>query len=73
MDIARSLIEFPCPSCSYEIEIQMLDAATQVWRWCPCCRVRIHIVEPDGTLSSGAQDMNRAIRDLGKPLRSFGL
>lgn len=69
VDLARALVEVECPGCGYPFEIQMLDASCQVHRRCPCCRVRIHLVEPDGTVSGGIEDVESAFRDLERALR----
>lgn len=65
-DLDHVMVNVPCPVCGYGIEIQILDARTQVWRWCPCCRLRIRVVEPDGTVSgslSGAEDALQSLAD----------
>jgi hypothetical protein len=64
LDLDRIMVEVPCPWCRYGIEIQLLDARTQVWRWCPCCRVRVRMVEPDGTVSGSIRDAEEAMRSL---------
>ena len=63
LDLDHLMVQVPCPVCGYGVEIQLLDARTQVWRWCPCCRVRIRMVEPDGSVSgaiAGAEDAMRS-------------
>lgn len=68
-DIARQLIDVGCPRCGYLFEIQMLDASCQIYRRCPCCRARIHFVEPDGSMSRGIADVEESLRDLEHSLR----
>lgn len=72
-DIARQLIEMECPRCRYVFDIQFLDASCQVYRSCPCCRIRIHFVEPDGSVSGGIQDIDSAFRELHKALKSWSV
>ena len=73
LNLDRVLVEVPCPRCGYAIEIQLLDARTQVWRWCPCCRVRIHLVEPDGSVSVSVDAAEEAMRSLEETVRkAFG-
>jgi hypothetical protein len=42
----------------------MLDVLCQVWRWCPCCRVHIRLIEPAGEVSGALRDVNYAWRRL---------
>jgi hypothetical protein len=72
LQLDRLLIAVPCPACGYQLEIQLLDAATQARRWCACCRARIRLVEPDGTVSGGLTDAEAAFRLLEQSLRNFG-
>lgn len=64
LDLDRALVEVSCPSCGYGIEIQVLDARTQVWRRCSCCRVQTRLIEPDGSLSVEVDSAHKAMRDL---------
>lgn len=69
LDIDRLMVEVPCPRCGYGVEIQLLDARTQVWRWCPSCRVRIRMVEADGSVSGSVSAAEGAMRSLDETLR----
>jgi hypothetical protein len=69
LDVDRLMVEVPCPRCGYGVEIQLLDARTQVWRWCPCCRVRIRMVEPDGSVSGSVAAVEDAMRSLEETVR----
>lgn len=69
LDLDHLLVEVPCPRCGYHVEIQLLDARTQVWRWCPCCRGRIHMVEPDGSVSGSTIAVEEAMRSLEETIR----
>ena len=73
LDLDRVLVEVLCPRCGYGVEVQLLDARTQVYRWCPCCRGRIHLVEPDGSVSVGVDVVEEAMQSLQETLRrAFG-
>ena len=69
-DLAKELLEIECPQCSYVFDIQYLDVSCQVRRECPCCRIRIHFIEPDGSVSGSIQDVGSAFREFDKTLRS---
>ena len=62
------LIDVNCPVCNFGFEIQIVDAACQVWRWCPCCRSRIRLVEPGGEVHGAMEEIDSAMRELQKSL-----
>jgi hypothetical protein len=70
-DLGRQLIDVDCPRCGYTFDIQLLDAACQVHRRCPCCRVGIRLVEPDGSVSGGIEDVEAADRDLERAMKGL--
>jgi hypothetical protein len=63
------LLEVNCPVCDFGFEVQMVDAACQIWRWCPCCRSRVHFVEPGGELHGAMAEIDSAVREFEKSLR----
>lgn len=67
--LLHELVDVNCPVCDYGFELQMLDAACQVWRWCPCCRIRIHLSEGGGEVHGAMEDLDAAFSDLNKALR----
>ena len=69
IDLDHVMVEVPCPRCGYMVEIQLVDARTQVWRWCRCCRARIRMVEPDGSVSGSIAEAEDAVRSLEETLR----
>lgn len=69
LDLDHVTLDISCPRCGYGVEIQLLDARTQVWRWCPCCRVRIRMVEPDGSVSGAVTAAEAAMNSLAETLR----
>jgi hypothetical protein len=70
LNLDSHLIDFPCPACSYGIAIQLVDARTQVWRWCPCCRSHVRIIE-DGSVSVGIDTAEQALRELQKTMEDL--
>ena len=69
LDLDRVTVEVPCPNCGYGVGAQLLDVRTQVWRWCPCCRARIRLVEPDGTVSGSIKAVDQALQSLTDTLK----
>lgn len=64
LDLDHLEVALPCPRCSYLLEVEMLDVRTQVWRWCPCCRSRVRLMEPDGTVSSSVEAAEQVMAGL---------
>jgi DNA replicative helicase MCM subunit Mcm2 (Cdc46/Mcm family) len=70
-EILASLVAFPCPRCGYEVEIQLLDARVQAYRFCPCCRSRIHLVDADGSMFGAFEEVDLAMQQLTSALKGI--
>lgn len=70
-EILASLVSFPCPRCGYEVEIQLLDARVQAYRYCPCCRARIRLVDADGSMFGALEEIDLAMKQLNKALKGL--
>jgi hypothetical protein len=70
------LIDVPCPRCGYVVEVELLDAVCQSYRWCPCCRVRVHFNEGRADVYGPLEDVESAMRELDEQIdelnRAFG-
>jgi hypothetical protein len=71
-ELLQQLIEIQCPECEYEFEIQMLDIRVQAYKLCPCCRVRIHLVDAGGSTFGALEAVDDAMRQLERTLRRLG-
>lgn len=67
--LLAGLLEAPCPACGYHFEFQLLDAVTQVHRWCPCCRARIHLKDDSGSASGSVESAHAAFSDLERQIK----
>lgn len=65
---AQSWIDVDCPACGFSLEIQLVDLLCQVYRRCPCCRCRIHLIEAGGEMHGALASMDSAVRDLERDL-----
>ena len=63
------LVEIECPVCEFGFDIELIDAACQVWRWCPCCRVHIRMIESGGEVYGAMEEIDASMRELEKALR----
>lgn len=70
-ELLSALIEIHCPRCGFSFEVQMLDALCQIRRWCPCCRVRIRLIEPTGELSGGIRGIGATIALFDRTLKEM--
>lgn len=68
-EILNSLIPFACPNCNYELEIQLLDARVQAYRYCPCCRVRIRLIDSDGSMYGQLEAVDLAMHKFVEELK----
>jgi hypothetical protein len=62
-------IGLPCPNCSYEFEVQLIDARVQAYRRCPCCRELIHLRDANGSMFGALESIDNAMQSLDDTLR----
>jgi uncharacterized protein with von Willebrand factor type A (vWA) domain len=67
----RELVAIPCPSCGYQVEVQLLDARVQAYRRCPCCHVLIRLVDSGGSMYGELEKVDEAMAELDRALRRF--
>lgn len=71
--LLKASVEVECPKCGFVLSAELLDAYRQVWRWCPCCRCRIRLAEPDGSLYGAMEEVDSVMGELQDSLkRMFG-
>ncbi len=66
--LLEQLVGVNCPACQFGFEVEVADAACQVWRWCPCCRSRIRLMEPGGEVHGAMEEVESAMREFQKNL-----
>jgi hypothetical protein len=67
--LLRAYIDARCPSCNYVLEVQLVDARTQVYRRCPCCRNLVHLIDYDGSVYGATGAVERAVQEIEKEWR----
>jgi DNA-directed RNA polymerase subunit RPC12/RpoP len=70
-DLGAATVEMPCPACTYVSDVALVDVRTQSAVWCPCCRSRILLREPDGSASVAIKQVEQAMRDLEKTMKGL--
>ena len=61
VQILRSTLTVACPSCGYDVWIRYSEIVAQVVVRCPCCRVRINLVDDHGSAAVVGREIKRAI------------
>lgn len=51
-----------CPECGYPVWIRRSEVAAQVTVLCYCCRVRIRLVNPDGSAATVERQIEREVQ-----------
>ncbi|HEY6312354.1 MAG TPA: hypothetical protein VIY52_16340 [Streptosporangiaceae bacterium] len=64
-------LEFPCPRCGYAIWVQWVEIVAQAAVLCPCCRVRVLLRDPTGSVQLAGERMQRAVDTLTQALKGF--
>lgn len=67
--LLRAYIDAHCPACNYVLEVQLVDARTQVYRRCPCCRNQVRLIDYDGSVYGATGMMGRAVQEIEKEWR----
>jgi ribosomal protein S27E len=70
--LLQSFVGVECPECGYALEIQLVDVRAQVYRHCPCCRVRIHLRDGGGSVYGVLEDIDNGLRNLADLTREPG-
>lgn len=67
-DLEGRLVDLECPVCGFGLEVLVVDVICQVWRFCPCCRVRIRLMDGSGEVHVAMDEVEAA---MGSLLRTF--
>lgn len=69
--LLRCDLEIACGNCSYPVWVQWSEAVVQTTVRCPCCRVRIQLVDQHGTMANTVQAADQALERLEKALKGI--
>jgi DNA-directed RNA polymerase subunit RPC12/RpoP len=59
--LLRAAYEVDCPECGYPIWVQGAEIVAQTTLRCPCCRLRIRLVDQDGRAQTLGADLERQL------------
>lgn len=62
--LLRQDAEVDCPSCTYPLWIRLSEVVVQTAVRCPCCRVRIHLVDDRGSAAGMGAEIDSMIEGL---------
>lgn len=54
-------LELKCPACQYPIWVTWAEAEVQASILCPCCRARVRLTDPEGSMQNAACIVEREI------------
>lgn len=55
-------VTIPCPSCDYEIDVELLSVRLEESVFCPCCKVSIQLVDADASAHRAQKRMEWALK-----------
>lgn len=53
--------EIGCPECGYPVWIRFSEVIAQCTMTCPCCRLRLHLIDADGKIQNLGDILERQI------------
>lgn len=65
-------VDFECPKCGYQDEIQLIDAKTGKMIFCHNCKISIKLSDNEATVHTGIDSMTNALKELERTLKDFG-
>lgn len=71
-ELLRHWVDVPCPVCGYQFDVQLLDVRVQAYKRCPCCRVRIHLIDEGGSTFGALETINNAMSHFEQALGRLG-
>jgi hypothetical protein len=60
--VLRADFEVECPGCEYPLWVTGAEVIAQAAVTCPCCRVRVRLVDAGGTLQNVGRDVERQFK-----------
>lgn len=64
-------LDVPCPQCGYGMWVQYVEIVTQTAVLCPCCRTRVLLRDPTGSMQVSGDAMQRAQEKLERSLKGL--
>jgi len=71
-DLENMWIEIKCPSCHYQIDIQLVDVKSENVIFCHNCKMSIQLKDDNASTHSGSQKINSALKQIDQLFKNFG-
>jgi hypothetical protein len=68
-DLTRHALEVPCPACEYPVWVIWAEIVAGSTVICPCCRVRVRLVDDTGSAQVAAAEIKAAVQAIRDVLR----
>jgi len=72
IDFKEIWIDFECPNCGFQIEVQLIDVKTEKTVFCHNCKANILLSDNEASTHTGIENMNKALYELEKTIKNFG-
>ena len=67
MNITKgAFLSMACPSCAYAIDVELLSVRLQERVFCPCCKIRIQLIDNEASVFGSQEKLRAAFEDLEK-------
>lgn len=64
--ILHADLDLDCPGCGFTVWVRSSEVVAQCTVICPCCRVRVRLVNDRGSVTTAARNIEAAARNLFK-------
>lgn len=61
-------VTIPCPSCEYEVDVELLSVRLEESVFCPCCKISIQLVDADASAHGAQKRMELAFKSFDSQL-----
>jgi transcription elongation factor Elf1 len=64
-------IDFECPACNYQDQLQLVDIKTERTIFCNNCKISIRLVDENASTHIGIESINKTFKDFEDLLKKF--
>jgi hypothetical protein len=57
-------LDVECPACEYPIWVTWAEVVVQASILCPCCRARVQLTDPEGSMQNAAHAAEQQINQI---------
>lgn len=64
-------LDVGCPRCGHPFWVRTVEVVVGNTVVCPCCRVKVHLVDADGSVHNAGEEIQQATKELDQTLRNL--